>query len=954
MRIVCQKCSAAYAIDDKFVTPKGVRAQCPRCRHLQLVKKDDAAAAAPAAAAGPAIPPNPFDKSPSDLFDLSAGPQASTSPGMPAQSGQPGGDARELMDFSELGMSAAPPQADPFGAPEPAPPAPNPFGAPSDSPFGGEADFAAPPSPFGSGFGGGNSPFGASPGAFSPPQLSAQPQPAPALGGGPMPYSPGQPAKQDNPFGSFGNDLFGTAGSQEGAAPLASRASAPPAPAAAPESAGAAAIPDARCKSCGKQIFDPFDQALELCDDCRNKPQVAPGISTAPTATASSLVARPPPPQAKPTGVLAPPEPYKMKVAGAEPTSRTPMFVALAVLVLGVGGYFGYKKFGPKKVPTLVQKVEGPARAIDDMVKGWSLKYPEITGTADEYVQQGDEQMARDTTQGYARAEEAYQKALVLDSKKDRAVAGWALALAFGHFGQIDEPTAAAAQGMLLASERRTSDARVVIAHAHLLLALGSQFTDIKRLADDGVKSVSDKDKALAHLALGQAYLGRNQQFAADNFEKAANLDPKLKRAVLYQAQLLVQNGEIKKAMDSLEKKLTADPDQWETADMLARLYLEGSEPAKARKTYLVVPEVAKDARAQITLAMLAYQHEDQPQAAVKQLEALLKDEESIDPADVISALGHLAAAKRVGGDLDGAASAASRALDKKPSDLNALVQRFLVSVERNKAADARGQLQPLIGRLNNPALELVFQGLVELLDGRPPEAQRLFTKAWETDKRRGDALLLAAASAARAHVEGKAWELALKEGLKLDPWRAAPLPVMAPIYVRPVDTLRAARGAFEPLSREAEDPNPPLAEGLVAWFSDDLDGAAKWFDKVVHFDPDNGAGYAYRSFVALKKGQGAAAEKLALKGLKGDRNQPLAHLALGMSFLAENKIEPAKKSVARASELAPWLLLPRAKLGEINGRQKRPDEARKLLTTVLLNDPLYREARRAQILGGS
>ena len=46
MRIVCQKCSAAYAIDDKFVTPKGVRAQCPRCRHTQLVKREESAAAA--------------------------------------------------------------------------------------------------------------------------------------------------------------------------------------------------------------------------------------------------------------------------------------------------------------------------------------------------------------------------------------------------------------------------------------------------------------------------------------------------------------------------------------------------------------------------------------------------------------------------------------------------------------------------------------------------------------------------------------------------------------------------------------------------------------------------------------------------------------------------------------------------------------------------------------------
>ena len=47
MRISCQKCAAAYAIDDRVITPKGVRAQCPRCRHLQLVRREDAPAAAP-------------------------------------------------------------------------------------------------------------------------------------------------------------------------------------------------------------------------------------------------------------------------------------------------------------------------------------------------------------------------------------------------------------------------------------------------------------------------------------------------------------------------------------------------------------------------------------------------------------------------------------------------------------------------------------------------------------------------------------------------------------------------------------------------------------------------------------------------------------------------------------------------------------------------------------------
>src|SRR4051794_30482370 len=47
MRIVCEKCAAAYAIDDRLITARGVRAQCPKCRHLQLVTKDGSGTAAP-------------------------------------------------------------------------------------------------------------------------------------------------------------------------------------------------------------------------------------------------------------------------------------------------------------------------------------------------------------------------------------------------------------------------------------------------------------------------------------------------------------------------------------------------------------------------------------------------------------------------------------------------------------------------------------------------------------------------------------------------------------------------------------------------------------------------------------------------------------------------------------------------------------------------------------------
>ncbi|MDQ3263661.1 MAG: zinc-ribbon domain-containing protein [Myxococcota bacterium] len=41
MRLVCPKCSAAYAIEDRLIGASGVRAQCPRCKHQEFVRKGD-------------------------------------------------------------------------------------------------------------------------------------------------------------------------------------------------------------------------------------------------------------------------------------------------------------------------------------------------------------------------------------------------------------------------------------------------------------------------------------------------------------------------------------------------------------------------------------------------------------------------------------------------------------------------------------------------------------------------------------------------------------------------------------------------------------------------------------------------------------------------------------------------------------------------------------------------
>jgi predicted Zn finger-like uncharacterized protein len=148
MRIECQKCAAAYAIDDRLVTAKGVRAQCPRCRNLQLVKREGTAAAS-APAAAPAPPPEPLPPFPSAAPTLPAAP-AFTPPADPfalefeAPIPRPG-----------QAQTAAPPPArneidDLLSATPPPPPREQPA---SDSGFGPPAatqamdDFRPPPPP---------------------------------------------------------------------------------------------------------------------------------------------------------------------------------------------------------------------------------------------------------------------------------------------------------------------------------------------------------------------------------------------------------------------------------------------------------------------------------------------------------------------------------------------------------------------------------------------------------------------------------------------------------------------------------------------------------------------------------------------------------------------------------------------------------------------------------------
>ncbi len=663
-----------------------------------------------------------------------------------------------------------------------------------------------------------------------------------------------------------------------------------------------------------------------------------------------------PPPIAPP-----PPAPIAVPSAAVRSASRAPegdskakFVVTILGVVVVVGGIVAgllWKKPWVRRPPK-VTTVTGSAssKPIDEIVAKWRQRFPEL---ADEDAEQarvhtdkGDDLLALDTTAGYRQAEEEFEQALVLDSSSDAAIAGWVLALAFGRGGAIDDLTSKAADSMLIAAEQRSGSPALYAAHAHLDIARGVNVNDVQHRAEIGKNAKLPRDKAIAMLALGQAQLQKNAQTAEQLFKEALALDPKLKRAYLFQAQLAISLGRYKAAVDALEKRLSLDADQWEASETLARVFVEVGELAKAKK----VLEDAKGATAQnvrprIALAMFAYQHQGDVPQALEHLNWVMGDAD-VSKKDRADALVHLSTITRMQGDAAKAVELAEKALELEPDHVPARVQQVLALIDKGVPSQARLTMDSLKGKLP-PALETMVEGRLLVLENRLPEALSNLSALGEKEQSQVGAVLLAGAAAAKLRKDGRAWELCLKKALKLDPL-SNPLPPLTHFYVRQAELLKPAVGAWASLvSGGDEDPNPVLCEGLVAWYSEDLASAEKHFARVTSIDPRSADGFAMRSFVALKKKDVGAAVAQAQRGVAANKANGLARAALATALLAANKVEAAKVEGNEANRLAPVLLAPRVVVGDAEARQKNAEQARKLLTGVLLADPVYRDAKR-------
>jgi len=959
MRIVCQKCAAAYAIDDRLITAKGVRAQCPRCRNLQLVRRDPSAVPSGDAPAAPPRPsaPTPASSAPppaDDLFGDFGNPPAEAPPAPQARPAKAAAPEADL--FADFGALPSPspataPPVDPFAELGPAPGPPSAGGDPLLD-FLGPAP-AAPPAPVA--------------------RISSEPGAVPVSVKPPTPAAPQRAA---------------------------------PAPAPAPAAVAAPKPATMGCRNCDKPLTDPFDQALGICDDCRQR---EPAGGAAPKAEAAPVPVTAPgnvdflPPLSSPdegggdllelmprdgsgpraasgmTG-LAPSlgsEPRSNpRAAGAARTTtssnlrsgsaekqggrgssgggRWALVGGLTLLVVGtgVGGFFFVKHQEAERRRTEVVPVAAIPEAVQAVLPRWKLKYLELEGTGAERLAEGQKQLARDERFAYAEAEESFQQALLLDPRSDEAIAGYVQALALGRGAGLDDATFVEASALVEASEARAGRTPLLLlAHANLLLTRSRQAEPLKQakeLADESLKQAqaTNAQKAEAHLVLGRYYLSSSGALARNHFDSAEQLAPELKRIQYYRALAHESAGEYSLALETLRKRLKADPRDWDSLSATSRIYQEVGEPGEARKLYEArVKADPGELRALLPLAVLRYQSEGNPAAGVRELRALLKARERHGDRDVAEVLVHLAAAERAAGNSEAGVKFAEEALGLAKELPEAHLQVFLVALEQRDAAKARKHLDGLKGRLEDRALEMVLEGRVLLLEKKPAEALERFQEAVSRDERRLDAQLLAGVAAAGAKRREDAFR-ALNLALRADPLRLEPRPTVTRFWMRPSETVKGVEEVILSLAVSADDPGPYLYEGLLRFHQGDLDAADRHFRDVLESDANNAGALTYRALIALRRGNLTEARTLSTRAVTAGRQLPVAHLAQGLVLAESRQVEPAKRSLREALGLSPTLLSAKARLAELEAPQRR-DDARAQLVSVVGLDPAYLPAKR-------
>jgi cellulose synthase operon protein C len=904
MRLACENCAAAYIIEDGAMTPRGVRAQCPRCRNIQYV-------------------PPPQDVrttlNPAARAREMANPISVSRPPVPGREPDPEPPTQVARVVLATRMVARPPVPPPEALLKEGPEA--------RAELFGELSWND----------GELTDSGVTvPGSAASP-ASAPPRPDAPLGSpaATLPSSDG-PGRADNSF--VGRELFGSA---DASAPLED---APPS--------------SVTCATCGAALGSFEDVASGVCTSCRATATARLVPPPALSALSRAVYEPPPPSVPTPAAVSRRTPAVPRPVAPQRRRWWATLGALAAVVLLGAGAllWLHARRGTPLTVAKLpvARRVDPLAplpTGLQERLAAWRTADLGAFPSAPGVLVEAQREIALDQPAAYASALRQLQRALV-DAPRDPEVLGaWLSASALGRGATMD-PSEYRSVVQLAQSAVDTGGhaPAVLLGLAELrLVPRGQQGEDAARaLAQEAL--AGDPASAQAHLVLARTYVRTSAALALGELQRAEQADPSQRRIPLLRAEAYVANGQPREALAAFSARLALEPDHAASLFATGRLLVEVGEPEQARRLF---ERLQADPRTEDGPALLALAELDslqgRPREAMQLLHGALK-RDRLTAQSRVRANVLLAGAARAAGDADGASSAARAALATEPADPGAHLELLLVALDKGNGAGAEEQLSFVLGKLSDPGLEGMVEGWVRMAQKQTAAAAEAFERTAQADPRRTDALLWAAAAHAVAANHSEALTM-LAKAEEADPTRAGPFSPLSELSLWPEDSLRGVEKPLAQLAKGTAGPAPRVGEAVLRFHRRDFTGAGTALGEALKLDAANPQALAWRALVLLELGDVKGATTAAELAQQGGRALPIVHYAAGVAALAAGDLDAARRLLREAVQMAPTLLAAEVKLAEAEARAGAVPAARERLRKVVQLDPSYASAKRALYL---
>ena len=410
----------------------------------------------------------------------------------------------------------------------------------------------------------------------------------------------------------------------------------------------------------------------------------------------------------------------------------------------------------------------------------------------------------------------AYERALALRPNDVAAHTGL-----IGHWLSQGNQPAAEAQWQRLRSAWPSHPQTLY--HQGLLAFEQRQFTQARDIAEMLLKALPRSVKGL-QLA-GAAEFELKAYVKAESYLRRALSEPGVLPATRRMlAQIYLQTGEPARALTAVQPLLSASPPDARAQALAAEAYLRTAQPQRARALFTAVAEAdPRESRSQTVLALMRIRDGDTVAGFDALRRVAAQDEEGSTDVALIRA--HLQ--RR---ELDPALAAAQTLQRKLPQRAFPLQLLGLVQLARNEAAVARLSFEQALQREPNFFSAAAMLAALDSAEGKPDAARARFEAVLVADPQNLRARLALAELRGQAGAGAAEVTALMTQAVQAAPDQVAPRVALVEYHIAQRDYQAALNVAADALARMPGQPQLIEAVGRAQAAAGDLRRASETF----------------------------------------------------------------------------------------------------------------------------